>query len=149
MMFTNVLTAIDLGGPSASFVLRKAQSYVAVGGTLHVAHVIEPQYVQYSFDPTFTGALTRSLEEDAISKASGRLAQICAEFSVPEENQHVALGRAADKIHELAERLDVDIIVVGSHAQQGWRRLLGSTANAVLHGAPVDVIVARLPENLE
>ena len=62
MMFTKVLAAIDLSGPSAEFVLGKAQTYVATGGALHVVHIIEPQLVQYSFDPTFTGSLTRSLK---------------------------------------------------------------------------------------
>ena len=147
MMFTKVLAAIDLSGPSAEFVLGKAQTYVATGGALHVVHIIEPQLVQYSFDPTFTGSLTRSLEDEAVNRARTRLAEICQPFSVPQASQHVALGRSADIIHHLAQELDVDVIVIGSHAQQGWRRLLGSTANAVLHGAPVDVIVARLPDD--
>jgi universal stress protein A len=45
--------------------------------------------------------------------------------------------------------MNADIIVVGSHARHGWRRLLGSTASAVLQGAPLDVIVARLPEKAD
>lgn len=145
MMFTKVLAAIDFDEPSARFVLNKAESYVATGGSLHVVHVVLPQYVQYSFDPTFTGSLTRSLEEDAIANASTHLAQLCASMDIPEAHLHTVLGRPADEIHRLAEELDVDIIVVGSHARDGWRRLLGSTATAVLHGAPSDVIVARLP----
>jgi len=145
MMFANVLAAIDLGAEPARFVLGKAQTYVAQGGKLHVLHVVEPQYVQYSFDPTFTGSLTRELEDNARQAAAAQLEKLCAEFAVPAEQQHVLLGRASDKIHELAESLQVEVIVVGSHARHGWRRLLGSTANAVLHGAPTDVIVARLP----
>ena len=55
------------------------------------------------------------------------------------------LGRAADRIHELARR-GFDLIVIGSHGQEGFRRLLGSTANAVLHDAPVDVATVRIPK---
>lgn len=146
MMFSNVLAAIDLGAAPAHFVLKKAQSYVATGGKLHVVHVVEPQYVQYSFDPTFTGSLTRELEQSARDAAARQLKEVCSGFSIPEDQQHILLGRTADKIHALCESLHADIIVIGSHAQNGWRRLLGSTANAVLHGAPTDVIVARLPE---
>jgi universal stress protein A len=147
MMFSNVLAAIDLGAAPAKFVLKKAQSYVATGGKLHVVHVVEPQYVQYSFDPTFTGSLTRDLENSAREAAARALAEVCREFEIPVDQQHIMLGRPADKIHELSTTLKADILVIGSHAQSGWRRLLGSTANAVLHGAPTDVIVARLPED--
>ena len=146
MMFTNVLAAVDLGQASASFVLEKAATYVATGGVLHVAHIVEPQYVQYSFDPTFTGSLTRSLEEDALVTARSRLEELCKPLGIPTECQHVALGRTSDRIHALALETGAEVIVIGSHAQHGWRRLLGSTATAVLHGAPVDVIVLRMSE---
>ena len=99
MMFTTVLAAIDLDAESAEFVLRKAQTYVATGGALHVCHVVEPQYVQYSFDPTFTGSLTRSLEDEALASARRRLAELCAPYEIDAAQQHVALGRAADRIH--------------------------------------------------
>lgn len=149
MMFTTVLAGVDLAAQPAKFVLEKAASYVATGGKLHVIHVVEPQYVQYSFDPTFTGSLTRDLEESALQSAADQLAEVCAGAGIPPEQQHVMIGRAADKIHSKAEALQADIIVVGSHARHGWRRLLGSTASAVLHSAPTDVIVARMPEEFQ
>lgn len=37
-----------------------------------------------------------------------------------------------------------DLIVVGSHGRHGLALLLGSTANAVLHGAPCDVLAVRI-----
>ncbi len=149
MMFATVLAAVDISAAPAKFVLDKAQTYVATGGKLHVVHVVEPQYVQYSFDPTFTGSLTRELENNALEAATKQLNEICAPYGLPAEQQHVELGRAADKIHQLSQSIRADVIVIGSHARHGWRRLLGSTANAVLHGAPIDVIVARLPESME
>ena len=35
-------------------------------------------------------------------------------------------------------------LVVGSHGRHGLALLLGSTANAVLHGAPCDVLAVRI-----
>jgi len=116
---------------------------------LSVVHVVEPQYVQYSFDPTFTGSVTRSLEKDAMDGAANRVAELCEPFAIPPEAQHIVLGRAADQIHELAKTQNADLIVIGSHGHHGWRILLGSTANAVLHAAAVDVVTIRIPENLE
>jgi len=46
-----------------------------------------------------------------------------------------------------AEIAGADLIIIGSHARTGVKRLmLGSTANAVLHGAPCDVLVVRIDE---
>ena len=44
----------------------------------------------------------------------------------------------------LAEQLDVDLIVVGSHGRYGLALLMGSTANGVLHGASCDVLAVRV-----
>jgi universal stress protein A len=49
-------------------------------------------------------------------------------------------------IHEAATEKGVDTILIGSHARKGLGRLLGSTANAVLHGSPVNVLTVRVPE---
>jgi universal stress protein A len=37
-----------------------------------------------------------------------------------------------------------DLIVIGSHGRHGMGLLLGSTANAVLHGSPCNVLAVRL-----
>ncbi|MDH3644814.1 MAG: universal stress protein, partial [Gammaproteobacteria bacterium] len=90
--------------------------------------------------------LTRSLETDALDTAARRVAELCEPFGIAPDCQQVVLGRAADQIHQLARAQNVDLIVIGSHGHGGWRTLLGSTANAVLHGAPVDTIVIRFPD---
>ena len=144
-MFKNVVVALDLMIEPARHVMEKAQSILATDGRLRVIHVVEPQYVQYSIDPTFTASLTHQLEKDAVETARNRLAEICEPYEITEENLCVVMGRPAEEIHEFARTVSTDVIVIGSHSQVGWRRLLGSTANSVLHGAPVDVIVTRLP----
>lgn len=143
-MYRNVLAAVDLTEEAADPVLRHARSYLSETGTLYAVHVVEPQYVQYSFDPTFKGTLTASLEEGALNVAAQRLAELCEPYGIDADHRFALLGRAADTIHELAEQQGCDLIVIGSHGQQGLRRLLGSTANAVLHGAPVDVATVRM-----
>jgi len=143
-VYRNVLAAIELVEAPARAVLEHARSFLAEGGTLNAVHIVEPQYVQYSFDPTFKGTLTQSLEQGALETAARRLAELCDPQGIDADHRFVELGRAADKIHELAERQDCDLIVIGSHGQEGLRMLLGSTANAVLHGAPVDVATVRI-----
>lgn len=145
-MYNNVLVAIELTEQPAKLVLEHARQYLAGGGSLSVVHVVEPQYVQYSFDPTFKSTLSRSLEQGALDVAANRLAELTEPYGIDADHCFVMIGRAADNIHQLCEERGFDLIVIGSHGQEGLRRLLGSTANAVLHGAPVDVATVRIPQ---
>jgi len=145
-MFEKILVAVDLELEPARQVLRRARELNQESGEVWVIHAVEPQYVQYSIDPTFSGKLTRAMELDALNAASGRVAQICSTFGIAEDHQLVMLGRPADQIHKQATEKAVDTIVIGSHARRGLQRLLGSTANSVLHDAPVNVMTIRLQE---
>ncbi len=141
-MFDKVLVAVDLELEPARDLLSRALALRP--GEVWVAHVVEPQYVQYSVDPTFTGRITHAMEEDAVAATRKRLAEICAPSSIPGDHQLVRLDRAADGIHTLATEVGADTIIIGSHARKGLGRLLGSTANAVLHNAPVNVMTIRM-----
>lgn len=143
-VYRNILAAIELVEPSARAVLEHARDFLAADGALRAVHVVEPQYVQYSFDPTFRGTVTDSLKQGALDAAGERLAELCEPFGIAAEHRYAVLGRCADQIHELAGQHGCDLIVIGSHGQEGLRRLLGSTANAVLHSAPVDVATVRI-----
>ena len=144
-VYKQILIAVDLTEAASTVVLEHAAGIAESDSTTHVLHVVEPQYVQYSMDPTLTGSMTRDLEQTAVANATERLAELCKAYGIPPEAQHVRLGRAAHEVHAAAQELDADLIVIGSHGYHGWRNILGSTANAVLHGTPVDTLVALLP----
>lgn len=141
-MFDKVLVAVDLELEPAKHVLRRALALRP--GEVWVAHVVEPQYVQYSIDPTFTGSITHAMEKDAVAATRKRVSEICRDSGIPEDHQLVRLGRAADTIHDLAVEVGADTIIIGSQARTGIGRLLGSTANSVLHNAPVNVMTIRM-----
>jgi universal stress protein A len=148
-VYTNVLAAVELAAPEAERVLQRAREYLAEGGSLSTIHVVEPQYVQYTFDPTFKSTLSRAMEQDALDLAAARLAELCEPFGIDADHRFVMLGRAADQIHAVAADRGFDLVVLGRHPRDGLRRLLGSTANSVLHGCPVDVatvLIQREPE---
>jgi universal stress protein A len=148
-MYSNVLAAVELIGPAADLVLRRARAYVTAGGDLSAIHIVEPQYVQYTFDPTFKSTLSRAMEQDAVDLAAARLAELCEAHGIDADHRFVTLGRAADQVHDLVTQKGFDLVVLGSHGQGGLRRLLGSTANAVLHGSPVDVATVHIPSAVE
>ena len=139
-MYKRVLTAIDLSEEASHRALRAGAAQLAAGGEHYVVYVVEPQYLQYSMDPTLSGTMTHDLEAAATEAATRRLEDICADYEIAQK--HVRFGRPAAEIHHLARELNAELIVVSSHGSRGWRRVLGSTANAVLHGTPVDTLVA-------
>ncbi len=53
------------------------------------------------------------------------------------------LGQPADVIIALAEELDVDLVVIGSHGYGGIDRVLGTTAAKVVNRAKCSVLVVR------
>jgi len=53
------------------------------------------------------------------------------------------LGQPADVLVELAEQLDADMVVIGSHGYGGIDRVLGTTAAKVVNRAPCSVLVVR------
>jgi universal stress protein A len=68
-----------------------------------------------------------------------------ARFGIPPDRVTVLYGRPAAEIQAQTEKLHADLVVVGSHGRHGLARvMLGSTANAVLHGAKCDVLTVRI-----
>ena len=75
-MYKRALVAIDRDKESASKVLQAAKDRAA---ELLVIHVLEPQEIQYSVDPTLVGSITRALQEQALTSALLRIQKLCAE----------------------------------------------------------------------
>jgi nucleotide-binding universal stress UspA family protein len=68
---------------------------------------------------------------------------------VPKElhtHQIIVLGGAADEIIRIGEKEKVDLIVIATHGQTGWRHLVfGSVAERVVRLAPCPVLTIRVP----
>jgi len=80
-----------------------------------------------------------------VEAAKRRLAAMAADIDVGGPvTQWVELGATKQEIVRIAATQGVDLIVIGSHGRHGIGRLLGSTANAVLHGAGCDVLAVRI-----
>lgn len=73
-----------------------------------------------------------------------RLMQVGDQLGVDRANRWMVWGTPKQEIVQLAEREQVDLIVVGSHGRHGLSLLLGSAANSVLHYARCDVMAIRL-----
>jgi universal stress protein A len=136
-----MLMAVDLSDESAQ-VAAKAKSLADhYGATLHIIHVIEPLSFAYGGDipMDFSG-----IQEEIHQQAKTQLTLFGEESKVSEDRQHIIMGRPEVEIHAMAEEINADLIVVGSHGRYGLALLMGSTANGVLHGASCDVLAVRV-----
>ena len=80
-----------------------------------------------------------------VEAAKQRLAEMAKGSGVGDKNCHLLEGRPATEVHNLCDKLSIDLVVIGTHGQAGLQLLLGSTANSVLHGSKCDVLAVRLP----
>ncbi len=142
--FKTVLLAIDLSEEAVQ-VANKAHSLAKnSGASLHVIHVIEPLSFAYGGDipMDFSG-----IQDEIQKQAKSQLSTFSAKYDISADCQHIVIGRPETEIHAVAEELNADLVVVGSHGRHGLALLLGSTANGVLHGAGCDVLAVRVEDN--
>ena len=86
------------------------------------------------------------IQESLFNAATIRMKELGKSIGIPKDKQITEIGSAKTVILEAAEKHKADLIIIGSHGRHGLQLLLGSTANAVLHGAKCDVFVVRLKE---
>lgn len=145
MAYRHVLAAVDLSEESTQ-VLEKARSQAEQSGArLSVVTVVKPLTQVYGgIDMAPLAGSTVSFEEQAMEQGEKQLRELAGRYGVAPEDVHAVLGSPAHDIRELASRLDVDLIVIGTHGRHGLGLLLGSTASAVLHGVERDVLAVRV-----
>ncbi|OGT37416.1 MAG: hypothetical protein A3F12_02380 [Gammaproteobacteria bacterium RIFCSPHIGHO2_12_FULL_38_14] len=140
-MYKHILFASDLT-EDTEYLIEKVRGVQSLtGAKLSIVHVVEP-LPGYSY--AYLGI--EDIEGQLIAEARQALEKLGAKLKVEQSNQYVEVGPTKIKILKIAEDHQVDLIVCGSHGRHGLSLVLGSTANAILHGAKCDVLTVRLPE---
>jgi len=140
--YKHILIAVDLTPECDAVSSRAVDLARHYGADLSLLHVVENMPVEPGNELMIPPATT--VESELLEHAERRLRQLGQKLGVDPERQHVTVGQTKREIVYFAEEEDVDLIVVGSHGRHGLALLLGSTANAVLHGAPCDVLAVRI-----
>ncbi len=145
MPYKHVLTAVDLSDEAAQ-VLEKARAIAdSHGAKLSLITVVKPFIQAYGgLDMVPLTKGSDSFEEDAFKQASQQLWDKAIIYRVDHADVYVKVGNPAREIKDAASELEADLIVLGTHGRHGLELLLGSTANAVLHGVGCDVLAVRV-----
>jgi universal stress protein A len=143
--YRHVLAAIDLDERGELVAARGARMAALHGADLTLLHVVD------HFPVDRSNTLIPPEDLDPLVHARGhaldRLESLVKKADVAECRLEVLVSarKASREIPAFAEAAGVDLIVTGSHGPQGLGRLLGSTADGIVHRADCDVLVARLP----
>ncbi len=143
--YQQILVAVDLSDESET-VLTQAQLIAGPNADLQLVFVQEPM------DNVYVGIVPQSaafsglgdLEAQLAKEMQQKLVALGDRFDVPVKHRHILHGSPAHEIHRFAGENNIQLIVIGTHGQKGLGLLLGSTANAVLHGAKCDVLAVRI-----
>lgn len=142
-MYKHILFATDLTDET-EYVINKVKNMCGfTSAKLSLVHVVEP-LPGYSY--AYLGI--EDIEGQLLNEARQSMEKLGTRFNVGKDGQHVEVGPTKTKILKVADDVKADLIICGSHGRHGLSLLLGSTANAILHGAKCDVLTVRLPEEL-
>lgn len=143
--YENIILAVELDSTCDDEPVKKAMDLAKeFDAKLSLVHAIEHMS---SYGAAYGVAAGADIEEMLLENASNSMKKLGAGAGVSEADQVIKIGPARTIILEEADRLNADLVVVGSHGRHGIRLLLGSTANAVLHGATCDVLAVRLKDD--
>ncbi|HEB66962.1 MAG TPA: universal stress protein [Gammaproteobacteria bacterium] len=145
--YQHVLVPLDVSDEARQVLARARDLATRYGSRLTLLHVVEPVIIDTSYD--LIGPLPVEIDAPLLERGRDFLQRIAREFDLGDAKQQVELGPVKGTILEYAKENGVDLIVIGTHGRHGVKLLLGSTANAVLHGTPCDVHAVRIHENGE
>jgi len=138
MTFRRILAATDGGEPAEWAVDMGASLAAQLGAELAFVHVI-PRALAY---PTELGFVETERIADLHERADHFLSHAQRRAGDVTADRIVREGVAAAEIIDAAKEWKADLVVLGSHNRGRFTRLiLGSTAEAVLRGAPCPVLV--------
>jgi nucleotide-binding universal stress UspA family protein len=154
--FKKILCPTDFSGPAAVALQKARELALHFKARLLILHVAPPVPVPYQpitapapapeLAPVFN---TPSYQLEIINSAEKALKELI-EQQIPaniEVKALVVTGDPSTEIVTLAAKEGVDVIVIATHGQTGWRRVVfGSVAEKVVRLADVPVLTIRAPE---
>ena len=139
--YRKILLVVDLSEDSRIVGERAKAIAACYQSKITLLHVVE--YVPV--EPMGEALLpTVQIEGELVDRARSTLAELSRQLSLGECTQLVETGSIKSEILRTAQRLGVDLIVLGSRERHGLAILLNFTEDTVLHAAPCDVLAVRL-----
>jgi nucleotide-binding universal stress UspA family protein len=141
--FKHILCAVDLSQHStlvAEYAVTLAKAFNSEITVVYAAPALT-QYVGFHVPPSsienFVGEIITGAEQTMQEFVAGNFKDVTA-------SGKVVNGYAAEEILHLAEEIEADLIVMGTHGRKGIDRILfGSVAEKVVKGSSIPVMTIR------
>jgi universal stress protein A len=148
--FKRILCPTDFSEPALVAVKRADELARHFSAELIVAHAIPeiPGPHTYADPPVATSFDVPLYQQELAIYAENRLKDLVShQISAKVRTRDlVTTGEAAPEILRIAAAEHVDLIVIASHGETGWRRLVfGSVAEKVVRHAPCPVLTINAP----
>ena len=142
-----ILVPHDFSPLSRAAFARAEELAQLSGASIHLLHVVNSPLL-HAVTPAgpFHLVLPEVVTEGARLEARQLLREIASESRCDVE-VHVCEGQPTDVICEYADKIDADLIVMGTHGREGLSSfLLGSVAERTQRRAPCSVLTVREPQ---
>jgi len=142
--YTHILVAIDFAGSSQQILdkaLDIARRNRARLSLLHVVEYLPP--IDSAYEPILASNWVVD-ESEMLEQARHSLQQFSKKQGLEDAYLDVQLGTPKHEISQFVKQHKCDLVVMGSHGRHGIGLLLGSTANAVLHEMPCDILAIKI-----
>jgi len=145
-MATSIVCGVDGSEQSGAALAVAAGLVERLGGRLVLAHVVEPVPAPSTralgglaaTDP-FTGQETIAAQEEA---AAGLLERAAETAGVPDAALRVEIGLPAERLAEIADDEEAELIVVGSRGRGAFKAaFLGSVSTSLVGVARCPVLI--------
>lgn len=142
--YTHILVAVDFSA-RATQVLNKAREIRdrnnAKLSILHVVEYLPP--IDSVYEPVLSSNWMID-ETEMLEQAKSSLEKFSQQQKLDNAELHTLLGSPKYEISQFVKDRQCDLVVMGSHGRHGINILLGSTANAVLHEMPCDILAVKI-----
>ncbi len=142
-----ILVGVDLSGSTEKVVKKAEEIAKALSAKLWLLHVAEPEpeFIGYEAGPqSVRDSLSKEFHDEhcQIQKIADRMRKADIDATAL-----LMQGSTAETILKEASKLNVDMIVVGSHGRSAlYQLLVGSVSEGVLHGSKCMILVVPTHE---
>lgn len=138
-MYKRVLLATDFDEVGINAAKKAKKIADESSAILFLVHVVEP-IPAYAY-PGFAGFA--EVEVSIREQAERELNKLAESLGVDKKHRLLEFGSIKNEVLRVAHENKIELIVTGSHGKHGLALLLGSTADAILHGAQCDILIVR------
>lgn len=144
--YTHILVAVDFSASSDQVLIKAsdiAQRNKSRLSLLHTVEYVPP--IDSAYEPMLSSSWLID-EKELLDQAKQSLQAVVKKYDLNDAELFVEIGVPKHVITNFVETHACDLVVMGSHGRHGLGLLLGSTANAVLHAMPCDILTVKLVE---